>query len=210
MVAQFFLLTPLIEDAEAFRPRLDAVLETGVFSVVLLRFKAVNDVRLKQMVPVLRETVQAKGVACLIECPDDPRLIARLELDGAHISQHVALTGAIESLKPTRIIGVGGLRARHDAMELGEKDIDYLMFGEPRADGSLPPLAQTLERAGWWAEVFTVPCVAYAPDMESIAPLAQTGTEFIALGEWLFAGENPAESAVEARRVAMHHARVAG
>ncbi len=53
-------------------------------------------------------------------------------------------------------------------MEAGERDIDYVMFGEPRADGFVPPLAQTIERAEWWAAIFNVPCVAYAPDLDSV------------------------------------------
>ena len=43
-----------------------------------------------------------------------------------------------------------------------------------------------IERAGWWAEIFETPCVAYAPDAESIPALVETGAEFVALGAWAF------------------------
>jgi thiamine-phosphate pyrophosphorylase len=134
--------------------------------------------------------------------PADLRQVARLGLYGVHADQSDDLTVMVETLKPERIIGVGGLKSRHDAMEAGERDIDYVMFGEPRADGSLPPLQQTVERAAWWAEIFNLPCIAYAPDFGAIAPLAGTGTEFIALGPWLLDAEDPAQMLAEARRIA--------
>ncbi|MCA3674558.1 MAG: thiamine phosphate synthase, partial [Methylobacterium sp.] len=138
----------------------------------------------------------------LMAAPKDPRLVARLGLDGVHAQASDDLGALVEALKPQRILGVGGLRSRHEAMEAGERHIDYVMFGEPRADGFVPPLAQTIERAEWWATIFNVPCVAYAPDLDSVAPLTATGTEFIAVGPWLFEAEDPAARLAEARRIA--------
>lgn len=203
MIPQFFLITPKIADWPAFRPALEAVMGTSALSVILLRFEAENEAEMKRKLPPARELVQQAGIAALIDCPDDPRLIARLGMDGAHLTAPgEALGDVITALKPDRIIGVGGLKSRHDAMEAGERDIDYVMFGEPRADGSLPPLSQTIERASWWAEIFTLPCIAYAADFAAVSSLAATGAEFIAFGEWLFEEENPAQALSDARRVA--------
>jgi len=203
MIPQFFLITPKIADWSAFRPALEAVLATGALSVILLRVEAGNEAAIKRTLLEARELVQQAGVAALIDCPDDPRLIARLGMDGAHLTAPGAMLGeVIAALKPDRIIGVGGIKSRHDAMDAGERDIDYVMFGEPRADGSLPPLSQTVERASWWAEIFTLPCVAYAPDDAAVPALAATGAEFIALGEWLFETTNPAQALSDMRRMA--------
>ena len=49
-------------------------------------------------------------------------------------------------------------------MSAGEAGADYLLFGEPRPDGTIPALESVIERATWWAEIFETPCVAYAPD----------------------------------------------
>ncbi len=201
MIPQFYLITPALDDATAFRAKLEPVLETGAIDVVLAHFAATNDVELRELAAALSALVQKAGVAMLIDLPDDTRLIARLGLDGAHVARPGArLDEALESLKPDRIVGIGGLKARHDAMEAGEKDIDYVMFGEPRADGSVPTLAQTLERAEWWSTIFNVPCVAYAGDLDAVTALAGTGTEFIALGPWIFETPDPAETVAEARR----------
>lgn len=203
MIPQFYLITPPIDDALAFRAMLEPVLKTGAINVLLARFAAANDTELKGPAQALRAFVQEAGAAMLIDLPADARLVARLGLDGAHVvAPGPKLGEALEALKPDRIVGIGGLKARHDAMEAGEMDIDYVMFGEPRPDGSLPPLSQTLERAEWWATIFNVPCVAYAPDLDAVTALAGTGTEFIALGAWVFEAPDPAETVAEARRLA--------
>lgn len=203
MIPQFYLMTPLIDDALAFRAKLEPVLSTGAIDVLHARFVAKNDAELKGPAAALSSVVQEAGTALVIDMPEDSRLVARLGLDGVHVSKPgKALDEAISSLKPDRIVGIGGLKARHDAMEAGEKDVDYVMFGEPRADGSVPPLAQTVERAEWWATIFTLPCVAYAESLEAVTALAGTGAEFIALGPWVFETPDPAETVAEARRLA--------
>ena len=42
------------------------------------------------------------------------------------------------------------------------------LFGEPRPDGYVPPLLTTLDQTRWWAEIFNVPCVAYAARLDDI------------------------------------------
>lgn len=202
MVPQFGLITPPIDDPAAVLPRFSALAASGALAVVLLNVTAESDAAYKRKLDMLLAPLQASGIACLIAPPADPRLVARLGLDGVHARASDDIGALIEALKPNRIIGVGALRSRHEAMEAGERDIDYVMFGEPRADGSLPPLTQTIERAAWWAEIFTVPCIAYAPDLAAVAPLTETGADFVALGPWLFEADDPAELLAEARRIA--------
>jgi thiamine-phosphate pyrophosphorylase len=115
---------------------------------------------------------------------------------GVHLSSSARAIETINSLhRVDRSVGIGGLKARHDAMEVAELGADYVMFGEPRPDGSLPTLEMVLERTEWWAELFNTPCVAYASDMAHIAPLVGTGAEFIGLGESVFSHpEGPTEA----------------
>lgn len=201
MIPQFYLITPTVEDVAAFRAKLEAVLSTGALAVVLARLPDGSEAEVKQITLGLRDLVQSAGVAMLVDCPADQRLVARLGLDGVHVARPGPELGeAIKALKPDRIVGVGGIKARHDAMEAGEQDIDYVLFGEPRPDGSIPALAQTVERAEWWATIFNLPCIAYAGDLEAVDALAPTGAEFIALGPWVFESTDPAETVAEARR----------
>ena len=89
-------------------------------------------------------------------------LVARAGADGAHLTGITEFTEAIGQLKPDRIAGAGGLATRHDAMLVAEQGADYVMFGEPDAEGQRPALATIEERVAWWAEVFEIPCVGYA------------------------------------------------
>jgi thiamine-phosphate pyrophosphorylase len=43
-----------------------------------------------------------------------------------------------------------------------------------------------IDRVGWWAEVFEVPCVAYAARLEEIDALAAAGADFVAIGGAVF------------------------
>jgi thiamine-phosphate pyrophosphorylase len=206
MKTQFFLRTPRIIDPEAFSQTLDGLIKTGVFAVIHARFAPASEPEFKRMLSRVQAPIQAAGIACLIDLPEDPRLIARVGLDGVHTSETKKLDEALLTLKPDRILGVGGIKSRHDAMEAGEKDIDYVMFGEPRLDDSLPPPEQTLERVQWWASIFNVPCIGYAPDLAMVAPLAGAMAEFVALGPWIFEAEDPAARALEALAIAKAHA----
>jgi thiamine-phosphate pyrophosphorylase len=53
-----------------------------------------------------------------------------------------------------------------------------------------------VERVAWWAELFEVPCIGFAGDLEEVAPLAEAGAEFIAIGDWIFAYPQGATAAV--------------
>ena len=56
-------------------------------------------------------------------------------------------------------------------------------------DGRRPPFAAVIERVEWWAEVFEVPCIGYADNLDEVSALKQAGSDFIALGDWLWTKE---------------------
>ncbi len=211
MAAQLYLITPEIADAQAFLPKLNAVLEAATPAVVRVQLAPLTDP--KRALGLLVPAIQRQGCIALIDPPEDTRAIARLGLDGVHLRAPGTGLGAwLEALQPERVVGMGGLKSRHAAMEAGEKGVDYVMFGEPaanrhpatedaRSDTAThgapsalpsPDLLRTLEMARWWVPIFTTPAVVYAPDYAAIVPLVQTGAEFIALGPWLFDADNAA------------------
>ncbi len=154
------------------------------------------------------DAARALVKACLPLCEDagaallvsDPALKSA-GCDGVHLDLRnaepaKALVAAAKLLKPKFILGAGGLRNRHSAMEAGECDVDYVMFGEPAPDGFVPPLAQTLERVEWWTEIFNVPCVAYSASLADIAELAAASPEFIAVRDVVWQHEQGAAAGV--------------
>ena len=188
---RLYLVTPPLGEAASFLRELGTALAAGDVAALLLRLEAADERTLINRANSVAAVVQRRDVALLID--DHPELAARAGVDGAHLFGISALTEAIGALKPDRIAGAGGLRSRHDAMLAGEAGADYVMFGDPDGRGSRPPLEATTERLGWWSQLFEPPCVGYAGSNDEIAPLAQAGADFIALGEWLWIqNEGPA------------------
>ncbi len=140
--------------------------------------------------------VQRRDIALLLD--GYPHLAVRAGADGAHLPGIEALTAALPTLKPDRIAGAGGLHSRHDAMLAAEAGADYVMFGEPDRRGGRPAFDAIEERLNWWSELFEQPCVGYAASLDEVAPLAQAGADFVALGDWIWT-QAEAPAAVIAR-----------
>jgi thiamine-phosphate pyrophosphorylase len=200
--ARLYLLSPLITDVAAFAPRLVEACASGGVAAVLLRFAAADERTLVNHVKTLAPVAQDTGAAVVIAATGDADLAAvavRGGADGVHSASGIdEVRGLRERLKGDRILGAGNIRSKHDAMTVGEVGVDYVMFGEPRADGSLPPLEAVIERAAWWAEIFEIPCVAYAPSIDAVPDLARTGAEFVAFSEAVWTHPDGPAAAVAA------------
>ena len=194
-----YLVTPLLStaNAAAFAETFSRVLAAAPVASALVRIapEALGDA--KAIVASLVNAAVSADCALLLE--NDPRLAARLRVDGVHVADAgEALDEALDSLKPERIVGAGGLRTRDEAMTAGEKGADYVMFGEPRGGSPAMPLELLLERVGWWAEIFETPCVAYAETMEAAGRLARAGADFVALEGAVWEAESPTRAVREA------------
>ena len=196
-----YLFTPLLSaaDADAFGKIFAEALEAAPIASALVRFAPGSEAHAKAIVaPLLRP---ARDADCAVLIENDARLAARLGADGVHVAgDGEDLIEAIKSLKPERIVGAGSLRTRDEAMTAGEMGADYVMFGEPRPDGWTPPLTETLDRVGWWAEIFETPCVAFAATLDAVAPLAAVGADFVALGDAVWSAPSPEAAVAEATR----------
>jgi thiamine-phosphate pyrophosphorylase len=187
-----------VADLDAFAPRFAEALGAGDVASALVRIAPAAEGDAKRILQRLVELAAARDVATLVE--NDARLAARVGADGAHVAGVGAeLTEALASLHPERIVGVGGLRSRDDAMSAGEAGADYVMFGEPRRDGYTPPLAETVERTAWWAEIFETPCVAFAGALDAVAPLTAAGADFVALGDAIWLAPSAAAATAQAQ-----------
>lgn len=188
--ARLYLITPVLEDADAFAPRLSEACAAGDVAAVLARLQAADERTLVNRIKALAPAVQEAGAALIVSIQGEADLAtvaARGGADGVHVSgDPERIRGLRERLKGDRAIGASGGRTKDEAMSLGEAGVDYLLFGEPRADGSLPALEAVAERAAWWAEIFETPCAVYAPTLESVPLLVATRAEFIALGDALW------------------------
>ncbi|MBB3021608.1 thiamine-phosphate pyrophosphorylase [Microvirga lupini] len=199
--ARLYLITPVLEDS-SFAPQLSEACGTGAVAAILLRLAPADERTLTNQVKALAPAAQEHGAAVIVTTDakaDLATIAARGGADGVHIAGDPSLVRELrERLKAERALGVGAIRTKDDAMTFGEAGVDYLLFGEPRPDGSLPSLESVVERAAWWAEIFETPCVAYAPSLEAIEPLAATNAEFVALGDAVWSHPNGPAAAVKA------------
>ncbi|HEY4921859.1 MAG TPA: thiamine phosphate synthase [Xanthobacteraceae bacterium] len=193
--ARLYLVTPTLSGVTAARELLAPALGAAEIAAVLVRLPAADERTLIIRVLEIAPLVQERGAALLIE--GRPDLVARAGADGAHVTGIAAMQEAIGILKPDRIVGAGGLASRHEAMVAAEAGADYVMFGEPDAAGKRPSFEAIRERVEWWAEVFAVPCIAYAASLAEVGPLA--AAEFVALGPSILSDpRGPAAAVAEA------------
>jgi thiamine-phosphate pyrophosphorylase len=162
---------------------------------IILRTATLDERAILARTEALWNVTSKTGAALLLE--DRADLVEKTKADGAHLANFPQQPALLKSLKPRYIAGAGGLASRHDAMIAGEAGADYVMFGEP-AKGKRPSLEAIVERVAWWAEIFEVPCVAYAASLEEIPALVQAGADFIALDEAVWHSEAPADALAQA------------
>ncbi len=191
---RLYLFTPRIDDAEAFAGALEWALDAGDIAAVLLRLADSDERTLINRAKAIATVVQRRDVALLLD--GHTEIVGRVGADGAHLTGIEAFAAAVATLKPERIAGAGGLRSRHDAMLAGENGADYVMFGEPDRAGRRPPFDVELEHLSWCAELIELPCVGYAGSLDEVDALAQTGADFVALGEWIWTHPQGAGTAV--------------
>jgi thiamine-phosphate pyrophosphorylase len=191
---RLYLATPVVEDPSSLVSNLPGLLAGADIAAVLLRLKMADQRSMISRVKTLAPAIQNAGAALLLD--GHVELVARAGADGAHVSGLAALEEALPSLKPDRIAGVGGLTTRHDSMSAGEKGADYVLFGEPDAQGKRPSIDAVAERLDWWAELFEPPCIAYAASREEAHEFVLAGADFILVGEAVWADPRGAATAL--------------
>ncbi len=188
---RLYLVTPPLAETASLTASLRAALAAADVAAVLVRLAEADERTLINHATALAPAVQDNGAALLLD--GHPDLVARSAADGAHVSGVKVFAAAATQLKPDRIVGVGGLISRDDAMRAAEAGADYLMYGEP--DGRDRNLTSIVDRVAWCAELFELPCVAFATTAEEIGPLVAAGADFVAL-DYVWSDERGLASAL--------------
>ena len=187
---QLFLVTPERLD----RPALEAALSARGIAAVLIATgttEAEREAAAAEFVPI----IQRLGAAALVA--DFTRAAGRSKADGVHIASGTAdLRAAMETFRPAKIVGAGGTYSRHAAMEAGELEPDYLLFGNPQGDTHPEPHPKALDLAEWWSELMEIPAVVMAgSSLQSLEAARETGAAFVGLHRAVWAHNGgPAEA----------------
>lgn len=191
---RLYLATPEVDDASQLAASLPGLLAAADVAAVLVRLKPTDQRTMIGRVKALAPAVQNAGAALLIDGHSE--LVARAGADGAHLGGIAALEEALPSLKPDRIAGVGALATRHDSMAAGELGADYVLFGEPDAQGERPSKDAIAERLHWWDELFEPPCVGFAGTLDEATEFAAAGADFVLVGDFIWADPRGAKAAL--------------
>jgi thiamine-phosphate pyrophosphorylase len=194
-VPRLYLATSEVDDPSALLASLPGLLAGADIAAVLLRLKPTDQRTMISRIKALAPVVQNGGAALLLD--GHVEMVARAGADGAHVTGIEALAEAMPSLKPDRIAGVGALPTRHDSMAAGEAGADYVLFGEPDAQGLRPAVEAIAERLEWWAELFEPPCIGYAASLEEAREFAAAGADFVLVGDFIWADPRGAAAALE-------------
>jgi thiamine-phosphate pyrophosphorylase len=176
MSAELFLIAPADIPAETLGPALKATLAEHEVAALLLPRGSFSENAYKTLVKSVAPMAQKAGAAVLIE--GEPGLVRLLGVDGLHVAGGIeAVRDAVNALKPQMIVGVGDIHSRDDAMDQGELDVDYILFGPLSGAISEPER----EMARWWAQTMEIPSVLSDPRAD-YAKYEAEGCEFIGLG----------------------------
>lgn len=203
---RLYLATPPLADATELTRGLAGLLGAADIAAVLVRLAQPDERSMINRIKAVAPAIQGPGAALLLD--GHAGLVARSGADGAHVNGIRSMNEALEQLKPDRIVGVGGLHSRHDSMLAGEAGADYLLFGEPDADGRRPSAQAIAERLEWWAELFEPPCVGYAQTAAEAELFAATGAEFVMVSEAIWSDARGPQAALAdvAERIGRGHA----
>jgi len=193
------LVTPETSDPAGFRPLLDAALAGGDVACLIITGAPES---LQETAEALVPVAQSRGAAALVH--NDTRIAGRARADGVHVDTGPAdLKIAIDTFRPARIVGAGGLRSRHDAMLAGEANPDYLFFGRLDGDTRESIFRKALDLASWWSSMFLVPAMVMGGrSIASVSEAAEAGIEFVALRDAVWSHDaGPGEAVAAADRV---------
>lgn len=175
------LVAPETDDAEALARVIGEALRGGDVASVILPQYGLDDASFQKLAEKLVPIIQQAGAAALVA--GDSRVAGRAKADGLHIAGGVEnLAEAIEKHTPKLIVGGGNAQDRHRALEIGELQPDYIFFGKLDGDIKPEPHPKNLALGEWWASMVEIPCIVMGGnDVSSVAAVAESGAEFVAL-----------------------------
>lgn len=202
---RLFLVTPPAFELEAMAEQLKLAFSGGDIACVLIYMPDASTKDIQAAADILVPLIQDGGAAALVY--GDTQAAGRSGADGVHVDTSLEdVKLAVESFQPDRIVGTGGTKTKHDAMEWAETGVDYLFFGKLDLAEKETAHAKTLSGANWWAELFETPCVALAGStLDTLAEVAATGADFIALKDAVWHSSDIAGTIANANKVLEAH-----
>lgn len=190
------LVTPPVYAASTFAAQLSDALAGGDVASLIVSVPANDPMGLQRAAEMLVPIAEARGVAALIH--NDTRVAGRTRADGVHIDTGPAdIASALDALRNKKIVGAGGFHSRHEALEAGQAEPDYLFFGRLDGDTSDGIFPKALDLAAWWSSVTIIPAIVMGgSSLASVEEAAREGIAFVALSRAVWSDPRGAGAAV--------------
>lgn len=196
------LIAPQGALPETFERSFRAAIAGGDVASLILPQQGDDEASFQALAERIVPIAQEAGIAAMIA--GDTRIADRVGADGVHVEQgRASLEDAIGRLKGRMMVGTGGVKTRDDALDLGETQPDYMLFGRFGYDNKPEAHPRNLTLGAWWAEMIQIPCIVMAgSDVRSVEAAAATAAEFVALSSAVFAeGVEPGQAVAEANAI---------
>ncbi len=196
------LIAPDRENDDDLAHAIQSALEGGDVASLIIPAYALDEATFQARAERLTKLAQDRGVAVMIV--DDTRIAGRVGADGVHLENAASVIAeTAERFDGKLMLGAGGAKTRHDALELGESRPDYVFFGKIGYDNKPEAHPRNLGLGEWWAEMVALPCVVMGgSDLASVPIVAATRADFVALSDAIFTGtRSPGEAVAEANRL---------
>ncbi len=153
-------------------------------------------------------TPRLQEADCAVLIADDTQAFGRSGADGFFVEKEKPnLEDMIARFSPQNIVGCSNIKARHNALEIGELKPDFVFFGKLAGDIKPDAHPKNIALAEWWAELVEIPGIVMGgSDLNSIIDVALTGIDFVALEQAVFAQGKPDENVVAANALLDKHA----
>lgn len=183
---RLYLVTPASLPADALAAPARALLETGWAACLRLDLGAAPEEAWIRAANTLLPLAHAADVPLLVT--DRAELVARLGLDGVHLSPSGQALGPMRKrLGKDVILGAAGGGERHRAISLAEAGADYVSLGPVAGAGAAEDALFS-----WWAEMIEVPSVAEGGVTPADAARLRETADFIAPGDTVWTADDPA------------------
>lgn len=153
-------------------------------------------------------TPKLQDADCAVLVSDDTQVFGKSGADGLFAEKEKSkIEDLIARFSPQNIVGCGNIKARHNALEIGELKPDFIFFG--KLGGDIRPEAhpKNIKLAEWWAELVEIPGIVMGGNaLDTVVEVSATGIDFVALEQAIFASGNVGENIVAANKLLDEHA----
>src|SRR5690606_15611317 len=130
--------------------KLGEAMASGDIASVILWPGGLNEDEFQKMCETVVPSGQSRGIAMIVA--DEMRIARRVGADGIHVKDRREMEQLADRASGL-IVGAGGVKTRHEALELGECRPDYMFFGRFGHDQQPQPHPRNLSLAEWWSEL---------------------------------------------------------